>query len=281
VPVELHLVLDRAEPLRAQLEQGLREAVRAGRLRPGLNLPPSRVLADELGVSRGVVVEAYSQQVAEGYLVSRPGHGTRIANGLVHQPVAARASSSRPDRIRYDLRSGIPDLSLFPRREWEAATAAALRNLPDSALAYGSRRGLRELRVALSDYLGRVRAVVAEPGTASRSSPEAGQQFRFRFGINAAAHPEYAGESDTRLQWLDQRGSRRVSRRLPDPAASGAPVASLQRHPRPDRAAGDIAAPASRVGRLLRPLARQRLAAQVLEGRDVAGHAGAPRNRIG
>jgi GntR family transcriptional regulator / MocR family aminotransferase len=149
--------------LRAQLERELREAIRSGRLRPGAKLPPSRLLADELEVSRGVVVEAYSQLVAEGYLVARPGDGTRIAEGLAQQPPAARASSATAHRIRYDLRSGVPDLSFFPRREWQSATATALRELPDAAFAYGSRRGLRQLRVALSDYLGRVRAVVADP----------------------------------------------------------------------------------------------------------------------
>jgi GntR family transcriptional regulator / MocR family aminotransferase len=65
-------------------------------------------------------------------------------------------------RIRFDLRSGVPDLSLFPRREWQSATAAVLRELPDAAFSYGSRRGLHQLRIALSDYLGRVRAVVAD-----------------------------------------------------------------------------------------------------------------------
>jgi GntR family transcriptional regulator / MocR family aminotransferase len=161
--MEIHLVLDRAAPLRAQLERELRQAIRSGRLRAGTKLPPSRLLADELCVSRGVVVEAYSQLVAEGYLIARPGDGTRIADGLAHQPPAPRAAATAVRRIRYDLRSGIPDLSFFPRREWQSATATALRELPDVAFTYGSRRGLRQLRIALSDYLGRVRAVVPDP----------------------------------------------------------------------------------------------------------------------
>jgi GntR family transcriptional regulator / MocR family aminotransferase len=57
-------------PLRAQLEEQLRNAVRSGRLAPGLALPSSRALARELGVSRGVVVDAYAQLGAEGYLVA-------------------------------------------------------------------------------------------------------------------------------------------------------------------------------------------------------------------
>jgi GntR family transcriptional regulator/MocR family aminotransferase len=120
------------------------------------------LLAEELDVSRGVVVEAYSQLIAEGYLVARSGDGTRIADGLAQQPPAPRAPSGVAPRIRYDLSSGVPDLSFFPRRAWQSAGMTALRDLPDAALSYGSRRGLRQLRTALADYLGRVRAVVAD-----------------------------------------------------------------------------------------------------------------------
>ena len=63
--MELHVVLaPNGEPLRAQLERQLRDGVRSGRLRPGTRLPPTRTLATELGVSRGVVVEAYAQRAA-------------------------------------------------------------------------------------------------------------------------------------------------------------------------------------------------------------------------
>ncbi len=149
--------------MRAQLERELREAIRAGRLRAGSKLPSSRFLADQLGVSRGVVVETYSQLVAEGYLLTRSGDGTRVADGLAQPPPPLRAPDVALHRIRYDLRSGVPDLSFFPRREWQSATVTALRELPDVAFGYGSRRGHRRLRTALSDYLGRVRAVVADP----------------------------------------------------------------------------------------------------------------------
>ena len=60
---------DGAEPLARQLEQQLREAVRSERLAPDAILPSSRALAAEVGVARGVVVAAYEQLVAEGYLV--------------------------------------------------------------------------------------------------------------------------------------------------------------------------------------------------------------------
>jgi GntR family transcriptional regulator/MocR family aminotransferase len=184
----------------------LRTAIRSGRLRAGTKLPPSRLLADELDVSRGVVVEAYSQLVAEGYLVARSGDGTRIADGLAQQPPAPRAPLGAMRRVRYDLRSGIPDLSYFPRREWQSATASVLRDMPDAALSYGSRRGMRQLRVALTEYLGRVRAVVAEPE---------------RVFISAGAAPAMS----VIWQTLRQRGARRVAvedpgwRAIPDTVA--------------------------------------------------------------
>ena len=70
---------DPSQPRRAQLETGLREAIRVGRLRPDARLPSSRALAAELGVSRRLVVEAYEQLAAEGYLLARRGSGTRVA----------------------------------------------------------------------------------------------------------------------------------------------------------------------------------------------------------
>jgi GntR family transcriptional regulator/MocR family aminotransferase len=78
---ELLLPLERGagEPLRSQLEQGLRVAIRRGRLKPGTRLPSSRALATDLGISRGLVVEAYAQLAGEGYLEARQGSGTRVA----------------------------------------------------------------------------------------------------------------------------------------------------------------------------------------------------------
>jgi GntR family transcriptional regulator/MocR family aminotransferase len=205
--VDIHLDLDRAAPLRAQLERELRAAIRAGRLRAGARLPPSRVLADELQISRGVVVEAYSQLVAEGYLVARSGDGTRIADGLAQQPPAPRAPAAARPRIRFDLRSGLPDLSLFPRREWQSAMTTALRELPDAAFSYGSRRGLRQLRIALSGYLGRVRAVVADPE---------------RVFISAGA----AHGMEILWHTLRERGARRVG--VEDPAWRAIPETIVQ-----------------------------------------------------
>ncbi len=66
-------------PLRRRLRDSLREAIRSGRLPAGARLPSSRTLATDLAVSRGVVVDAYAQLIAEGFLTSRPGWGTAVA----------------------------------------------------------------------------------------------------------------------------------------------------------------------------------------------------------
>jgi GntR family transcriptional regulator/MocR family aminotransferase len=161
--LDLLLGLDRPRGrLRAQLEDQLRDAVRGGRLGPGAALPSSRALARELGVSRGVVVEAYAQLAAEGYLVARQGAPTRVSEAASPGPGATPAApAERPPR--YDCRTGRPDVSLFPRNAWLASLRRALRDAPDARLDYGDPRGAPELRAALARYLGRVRGVAADP----------------------------------------------------------------------------------------------------------------------
>src|SRR5918999_4385666 len=160
---ELLLRLDRSGPaLRAQLEDQLREAIRAGLLAPNTALPSSRALARELGVSRGVVVEAYAQLAAEGYLVARQGAPTRVSDAAAPGPGAAPAAAGEHPP-RFDFRTGRPDVSLFPRSAWLASLRRALREAPDARLDYGDPRGAPELRAALARYLGRVRGVACDP----------------------------------------------------------------------------------------------------------------------
>lgn len=162
-------------PRRAQLEAGLRESVRSGRLRPGVRLPSSRALGIELGVSRRLVVEAYEQLTAEGYLVAVRGSGTRVAPGRdsgAESPgtvsgsaddAAAELPGAAGPAAAIDLFPGAPDLSIFPRRAWGRSLRRALATLPDARLGYGEFGGAVELREALAEHLGRVRAAAAEP----------------------------------------------------------------------------------------------------------------------
>jgi GntR family transcriptional regulator/MocR family aminotransferase len=162
---ELLLELDRhsRRPLRAQLEDGLRDAVRTGRLAPRSRLPASRALAADLGVSRRLVVDAYAQLLAEGYLVARAGAGTFVAETAAASAPAASDPPAR--RLAFDFFPGNPDLSAFPRRAWLRALRETLRHAPDQAFGYPDPRGAIELRRALVEHLRRVRGVVADPET--------------------------------------------------------------------------------------------------------------------
>jgi GntR family transcriptional regulator / MocR family aminotransferase len=170
-PADLLVELDRARPrsLRSQLERGLRQAIVGGSLLPGTALPPSRVLAAEIGVSRSLVVGAYEQLVIEGYLESRQGSGTRVRGQDFGGDRAATGLGSEPfwplplNRDGKMPTSGLPDPALFPRSDWLRHYRDALREVPDSGLLYPPPRGAQELRAALTAYLGRVRGVRATP----------------------------------------------------------------------------------------------------------------------
>lgn len=153
---------DDARPLHTQLEASLREAVRSSRLAAGSPLPSSRALADQLDLSRGVVVEAYEQLVAEGYLVSRPGGVTRVATGVAGTTAPRRAKLAGPE-VRFDFSYGRPDVTYFPRATWLRSIRRVLNDAPSDRLSYLDERGAPELREALAAYLDRVRGTIADP----------------------------------------------------------------------------------------------------------------------
>ncbi len=146
---------------RAQLEDRLRELVRDGTLPAGSRLPSSRSLAADLEVSRRLVVDAYAQLLAEGYLLARQGGGTYVAASAAEAGAVAPAPASHS--LQFDFFPGAPDLASFPRALWARALRDVLRTVPASAFAYPDARGAPELRGQLAAYLRRVRGVVAEP----------------------------------------------------------------------------------------------------------------------
>jgi GntR family transcriptional regulator/MocR family aminotransferase len=158
--VDLHLDLGGSR-VRAGLETALRDAVRSGRLAPGTRLPSSRAFAQDLGIARNTVADAYAQLVAEGWLSARHGAGTWVAGRTPGLPPVPAAPAQRPQTtpVRYDLRAGLPDVSAFPRSAWLAAARRALTAAPLEALGYTDPRGMPQLRAALAGYLARSRGV--------------------------------------------------------------------------------------------------------------------------
>jgi GntR family transcriptional regulator/MocR family aminotransferase len=159
----LLVVLERDEraPLHRQIETSIRESIRAGRLPRGSTLPPSRMLAADLGVSRGVVVEAYQQLSAEGYLTSRAGGHTQVAAGPA--PPVAGPRPTPAQRPRIDLSYGRADVSSFPRAAWLRAIRGALTYAPNEVFGYLTGSGVPQLRTAVADYVNRVRGTLAQP----------------------------------------------------------------------------------------------------------------------
>ncbi|TMR91193.1 PLP-dependent aminotransferase family protein [Nonomuraea basaltis] len=168
---DLHIQIDREKGgIAGQIAAELRDSIRGGRLAPGTRLPATRDLATDLQVSRGVVVEAYEQLVAEGFLVSRVGAGTQVtpknSAGTARRPKVA----ARPRPVRralgspyYGHRPTSPDLGHFPRERWLAAVRHVLTTVPSDALDYGDPGGVAELREELAGYLRRVRAADVRP----------------------------------------------------------------------------------------------------------------------
>ncbi|WP_395367333.1 PLP-dependent aminotransferase family protein [Streptomyces sp. YH02] len=160
--VDLHLELSAVGGRRAVLIEALRAAVRDGRLAPGTRLPPYRSLAADLGIARNTVADAYAELVAEGWLTSRQGSGTRVAD-RVAAPAPRPVHPTAPPPLPYDLVQGKPDPGSFPRAAWLAAARRALTAAPHEAFGIGDPHGRIELRRALAEYLARVRGVRTTP----------------------------------------------------------------------------------------------------------------------
>ena len=160
----LLLEIDRADeaPLHEQVERAIRGSVRAGRLAPGTRLPSTRALAAELGISRGVVSEAYGQLAAEGYLLIRQGAPVRVARAVRPLRQQAPSPSFQPAH-RYHFDPALPDIGSFPRDHWLRSLRFAWREAPIDAIGYPDPRGLPALRQSLADYLGRARGAAADP----------------------------------------------------------------------------------------------------------------------
>jgi GntR family transcriptional regulator / MocR family aminotransferase len=152
-PVELLLSVSRKAPgtLGAQIEGQLRHRIREGALRAGTTLPSTRDLARQLGISRRVVVDAYGQLTAEGYLSVRQGARPQVAEPAVGAAPAPPAPPPHAAEMRFDFRPSMPDVTTFPRAAWARCLRSAATSITDADLAYGDPRGVEILRAALAD----------------------------------------------------------------------------------------------------------------------------------
>ncbi|RBJ10905.1 PLP-dependent aminotransferase family protein [Micromonospora provocatoris] len=143
----------------------LREAIRCGRLAPDTRLPPYRTLAQDLGIARNTVADAYAELVEEGWLSARQGSGTRVARRAEPLRTERAPRPQRPAlrRVLHDLMPSSPDAAAFPRAAWLSSARRALAAAPSDAFGVGDPRGRPELRETLAEYLARARGVRTEP----------------------------------------------------------------------------------------------------------------------
>jgi len=171
----LYVTIDRGKslPLIRQLYTQLRSKILQGELHAGEKLPSTRKLSEELCISRNVILEAYEQLLAEGYIEGRRGSGYYVAAGMYLEQQARQEASlmfstdedeaeSSDSRI-IDFRSGVPALEHFPRAVWGKIVQRVCQEAPLSALGYNRPEGRLELRRILSRYLYRTRGVQCEP----------------------------------------------------------------------------------------------------------------------
>ena len=140
-PIEALLSIQRGggHRLGAQIEAQLRDQIRNGQLRPATPVPSTRDLARQLDVSRRIVVDAYAQLAAEGYLTLRQGARPCVNTALppVTAPDAAGAAPAAARRPRYDFQPSAPDVAPFPRAAWLRSLRAAVSEMTDAELGYG------------------------------------------------------------------------------------------------------------------------------------------------
>jgi GntR family transcriptional regulator/MocR family aminotransferase len=164
-----------AGPLGLQLVRAIRDAVARGALKPGEPLPSTRALADALGVSRGTVVEAFEQLVAEGVLAAQAGAGTRVAatlapatpprrprNAAELAPAAlafARIASEFSALPQAPFAVSVPAGAAAPNDAWRRLGNRLRASGSAAPSGYGDPQGALPLRVAIADYLRRSRSV--------------------------------------------------------------------------------------------------------------------------
>jgi len=181
--MELHIVIEGRKDLTGQLYRQLSDAIRSGRLAPGQQLPPTRLLAEQLGLSRKTVAEAYSRLTLDKLVVGRVGAGSYVQapadprpqrmdrSGLASADIVRKWDSMPtplrhplPEgRSRYEFIGGATTPSHFPMDEWRRCVTHALRQDPALRGRYGDAEGVPLLREAIARHIAFARGVVCTP----------------------------------------------------------------------------------------------------------------------
>jgi GntR family transcriptional regulator / MocR family aminotransferase len=176
----IHLPAKGSREMLRSLHRQLRAAIIEGRLQPSLRLLPTRLLAGRLGISRNTVSAAYELLLSEGYVVTKIGSGTYVADVVPLLAGRRGVARSLPDdpRIapfwrkhrlpppllpmppsRFDFRAGFPDLTRFPFDVWQRLSTKASRTLSKQRIVPEEPQGRSALREAIARHVSFARAV--------------------------------------------------------------------------------------------------------------------------
>ncbi len=190
--MDFPIVLDlkSSEPLFIQLSKALKERIVSGGLAPGVALPPSRVLAESLDVSRGTVVKAYDDLIAQGYLESLTGSSTFVSKrGQLDRETQNEAEWNRKAGaetnfrlsnearklmemslsegtagFQPELNFGAPPSDSLPLPQWkEVLTAQCRRQQPHHFDCTPETLGSYKLRVEIATHLSRSKGLNCQP----------------------------------------------------------------------------------------------------------------------
>ncbi|HEY1630508.1 MAG TPA: PLP-dependent aminotransferase family protein [Rhizomicrobium sp.] len=151
------------QPLHERLYRRIRTLIVSGALAHGSKLAPSRVLAEQLGISRNSVLNAIDRLVADGWLEARRGSGVYVAYAG-----AARSGRTQPEppmrkTEAIPFKSGVPPLDLFPIDIWNRLQTRLWRNMPQAGLLEGQTAGQPALRQAIAAHLAAARGFDCSP----------------------------------------------------------------------------------------------------------------------
>jgi len=183
------------DALYLRIANALRCAIQLGQLKPGEKLPSARKLALQLQTNRHTVMAAYQELIAQSWVESVERKGYKVAHLLPIETsrnlkldfdknekqfqwqIKALSINNPPQKLaheyQYNFAGGMPDIDLFPFKEFKSYMGESLSRPDIEQLCYGNNRGTEHFIEQVATYLRRVRSIKDKEIIAVNGSQEA------------------------------------------------------------------------------------------------------------